>query len=161
MEIKLELFASPFLSFHSNGSSGVICYIVASNKLLWEHHSWDDYLDISYSIEWLQSIFISLNPPQLLLAFSPCFTSWLLHGCFCSNCVVWSNSRHDRDAHSITTSTSGWKIKSDGVMMKRATLLTQLWKVELEGTNCWQLFAVLDWVFIMRISSVAAKLPTC
>ena len=67
MEIKLELFASPFLSFHSNGSSGVICYSVALNKLLWEHHSWDDYLDRSHSVEWVQSIFISLKAPLTVL----------------------------------------------------------------------------------------------
>lgn len=64
MEIKVELFASPFLSFHSSGFAGVICYGVASNKLLWEHHSWDDYLDRSHSAEWLQSIFVSLKSPD-------------------------------------------------------------------------------------------------
>lgn len=71
MEIELELFASPFLSFHSSGSSGVICYSVASNKLLGEHHSWDDYLDRSYSIEWLQCIFIPLKfPPTVFGSLS-------------------------------------------------------------------------------------------
>lgn len=160
MEIKVELFASPFLSFHSNGSSGVICYSVASNKLLWEHHSWDDYLDRSHSVEWLQSIFVSLKSPHcfghsvLVLQAADDFADVFALIVFCDQTVA-------RQGCTWHNSTGGWMIKSDGIMMKRATLPTQLWKVELEGTNCWQLFAVLDCIYLMRISSVAAKLPTC
>ena len=90
MEIKLELFASPFLSFHSNGSSGVICYGVASNKLLWERHSWDDYLDRSHSVEWLRSIFISLKSPPLFFRHSVLVLQAAddFADVFRSNCVV-------------------------------------------------------------------------
>lgn len=162
MEIELELFASPFLSFHSSGSSGVICYSVASNKLLGEHHSWDDYLDRSYSIEWLQCIFIPLKfpphsfwQPVLVLQAADDFTDVFALIVFCDQMV----GQHGCTQRNFLY--GGWKITSDGIMMKRATLLTQLWKAELEGANCWQLFAVLDCIFLMRISSVAAKLPTC
>lgn len=56
----------PIPLFHSSGSSRVICYSVPLNKLLWELHSWDDYLDRSHSAVWLESIFISLRSPQRL-----------------------------------------------------------------------------------------------
>lgn len=163
MEIKVELFASPFLSFHSSSSSGVICYSVASHKLLWEHHSWDDYLDRSHSAEWLQSIFVSLKSTYcfghsvLVLQAADDFTDVFALIALCDQTFGWQGCTR----YTVTSSTGGWKIKSDGIMMKRATLLTQLWKVELEGTNCWQLFGVLDCLYFMRISSVTAKLPTC
>lgn len=158
MEIKLELFANPFLSFHSSSSSGVICYIVASNKLLWERHSRDDYLDRSHS----RSVFISLKSTNcvfwhqvLVLQAADDFTDVV------ALIVLCDQTSDTSDARSVTSSAGVWKIKSDGVMMKSATLGSQLWKIELEGTNRWQLFAVLHCAYMMRISSVAAELPAC
>lgn len=162
MEIKLELFASPFLSFHSNGSSGVICYSVAWNKLLWEHRSWDDYPDRSHSAEWRRCKFISLKFSLTLSGVQSLFYKRLMTSQMFFALIVQRDQmvgRHWRTRPSFLR--RGGKIKSDGIMMKRATLLTQLWKAELEGANRWQLFAVLDCMFLMRISSVAAQLPTC
>lgn len=157
MEIKVELFASPFLSFHSNSSSGVICYSMASHKLLWEHHSWDDYLDRSHSAEWLQSIFVSLKSTdcsvhsRLVLQAADDFADVLALIALCDQTV--GRRRCARCNFSLLV---------DG----RLTVMVLWWKeqhywliMESWARGCKLLTAVLDCVYLMRISSVTAKLP--